>query len=495
MPNRFIGRDGGIPGRLIQSGVTTMPISTLVLLGYAVLLLALGALLSRGVKHSSQFFIAGRGLGPGLIFSTLLAANIGAGSTVGASGLAYREGLSAWWWVGSAGIGSAILGFSVGPRIWHVAREHNLYTVGDYLELRYNRAVRDLAALLLWMGSLVILAGQFIAIAWILYVTLGTSKPLGCALAALVTTAYFAAGGLHASARVNVLQLAVKLAGFSLALCFLWFAGHSWPWLKSAVTDPGLPPGYWSFGGAGAPSILNYICMLAPSFLVSPGILQKLFGARDARSVRIGVALNAAGLFLFAIVPVLMGLIAKAGYPHLANSELALPTLVMHELPWWLGGLLLGAILSAELSAADAVLFMLTTSLSRDLYQRRLRPDAGETGLMQAARATAVFCGLLAAGLGIVIPNVISALSLFYTLLTAAFFLPVVAGLYWEKVTARAMFFAMVVSLLVCFACAAFPSGGGFLGLPPTALGILAGTAILAGDAFIPRGSISRRGD
>src|SRR5438094_7948742 len=105
-----------------------------ILISYAVLMIALGALVSRRVHGSSDFFVAGRGLGAGLIFSTLLAANIGAGSTVGAAGLGYRDGLSAWWWVGSAGIGSVILALTVGPKIWSVAKEHNLYTVGDYLE-------------------------------------------------------------------------------------------------------------------------------------------------------------------------------------------------------------------------------------------------------------------------------------------------------------------------------------------------------------------------
>ena len=55
-----------------------------------------------------------------------MAANIGAGSTVGAAGLGYRDGLSAWWWVGSAAIGSLILAFPVGPRIRPIAAEHNL---------------------------------------------------------------------------------------------------------------------------------------------------------------------------------------------------------------------------------------------------------------------------------------------------------------------------------------------------------------------------------
>ena len=65
-----------------------------------------GVALGRRVKTASDFFVARRQLGPGLIFSTMLAANIGAGSTVGATSVGYSEGIAAWWWAGSAAIGS-----------------------------------------------------------------------------------------------------------------------------------------------------------------------------------------------------------------------------------------------------------------------------------------------------------------------------------------------------------------------------------------------------
>src|SRR6185436_1974576 len=105
--------------------------------------------MGRKVKSTGDFFVAGRRLGPGLLFATLVAANIGAGSTVGATGLAYRDGLAAWWWVGSAGIGSLFLAFFVGPRIRRLAAEHDLHTVGDFLEFRYGGAVRGMVAALL----------------------------------------------------------------------------------------------------------------------------------------------------------------------------------------------------------------------------------------------------------------------------------------------------------------------------------------------------------
>lgn len=79
---------------------------------YSATIIALGLWTARLIRGSRDFFVAGRSLGPGLILASMLAANIGAGSTVGAAGLAYRDGLSAWWWVGSAGLGSVV--FEIG---------------------------------------------------------------------------------------------------------------------------------------------------------------------------------------------------------------------------------------------------------------------------------------------------------------------------------------------------------------------------------------------
>lgn len=459
----------------------------LILIAYAALMMMIGVLVSRGVRASSDFFVAGRGLGAGLIFSTFLAANIGAGSTVGAAGLGYRDGLSAWWWVGGAGIGSVILALTVGPKIWRLAKQHNLYTVGDYLELRYDRRVRGLVALMLWAASLTILAGQLIAVAWILSVVAGTSKPVGCLIAAVVITTYFTLGGLHATARVNVLQLTVKLAGFVIALLFLLNADHGIGGLKSAATTvvgPDHVDSYLSFTGKGWPWVTKYLVTLVPSFLISPGLLQKLFGARDERAVRAGVGANAVALLLYAIVPVLIGIIARARFPGLTNHELALPTLLTEALPLWLGALLLGAIFSAELSAADAAMFMLSTSLSKDLYKAFLNPSAPDETLMRVARGSAIAAGAAGALLAIVLPTVITALTIFYTLMVAALFLPLIAGLYTKSVDAGAAIATMLISVVVTFAIEMISNGQGVGGVPSLIVGLAIGAlAMLAAKA------------
>ena len=141
----------GIPGYPAARDLR-VNLHLVVLSAYSLGLIGLGLWIGRRVRGASDFFVAGRALGPGLIFSTMLAANIGAGSTVGATSIGYSAGIAAWWWVGSAAIGSIVLAVWIGPAMRRIAAAHDLRTVGDYLEFRYDATVRGVIAVLLWIG-------------------------------------------------------------------------------------------------------------------------------------------------------------------------------------------------------------------------------------------------------------------------------------------------------------------------------------------------------
>ena len=149
------------------------------LIGYSAALTALGLWIARRVRGPADFFVAGRKLTWPYIAATMLAANIGAGATVGATGLAYQQGVSAWFWNGSAGIGSLLLATLVGPRIWKLAAERGYLTVGDFLDDRYGQSVRVIIASLIWFGALFILAGQLLLGAAVFSVVAGLPKWAG----------------------------------------------------------------------------------------------------------------------------------------------------------------------------------------------------------------------------------------------------------------------------------------------------------------------------
>jgi SSS family solute:Na+ symporter len=228
--------------------------------------------------------------------------------------------------------------------------------------------------------------------------------------------------------------------------------------------------------------------MLGPSFVVSPGLLQKVYGARDDRAVRIGVGANAAVLLAFAFVPPLLGMIARVLHPDLPHRDLALPILLVQDLPLLVGSLGLAALFSAEVSSADAILFMLATSLSRDLYRRFVNPAASDRQVLSVARGAAIAGGVLGVALAIVLDTIVDALTIFYTVLTVSLFVPVVAGLYTRR-PGRVEALAAIgtgVTLIAVLRLASAGAGWGWL--TPATIG-LAGAAAAFVVVFVARAS------
>lgn len=452
------------------------------LLGYAALQVVLGLWLARAVRGTAGFFVADRTLGPGLLFATLLAANVGAGSTVGATGLGYTHGLAAWWWVGAAALGSLVQAFFVGPAMRAQSAAHDLRTMGDWLNWRYDRRARAAVSVLLWVGALAILAGQLIAMAWVLESITGIPKAWAASLGGAVVMAYFASGGLRGAVGVNVVQVTVKVVGFGVALPLVLGAAGGWGHLRDGATAAGLwNP--WLHEATGWPLVF----VLGPAFVVSPGLIQKVFGARDDTAVRTGVGLNALALLCFAPIPALFGLAARALHPGLANAEMALPMLLSQDLPTAVGALALAALFSAELSAADAVLFMLSTSLARDLWQGTLKPDASDAQVLRVVRWAAVGAAVVGVVIAVAAPSVEGALRVFYSLMSAGLFVPVVGGLWWRRASANAGFAGVLGGVIGMLAARWYGAG-----LPPWCPPSLVGIGVSAA-AFLAVGLIRPR--
>ena len=427
------------------------------ILGYAILLILIGWFVGSKVKSSAGFFVAGRKLGTGLLSTTLIAANLGAGSTVGVAAIAYKSGVSAWWWIGSAGIGSMILAFCVGPKIWRIACRYDLYTLGDYLDKRYSKVFRGLFSGMMAIGTLALFSGQLLGIAWILDVVAGVPKTVGVIAGAVVTTLYFAAGGLLSAAIVNIVELVVILAGFLIALPYIYGFVGGWTGLTSKVVqnlpDAVQQASFFSMDGIGVTVIVGYLVMLVPSFFISPGLIGKVFGARDEHAIRWGTATNGVAQLLFAIIPVFIGMAAFAAFPDLPRADLALPTAMKEMMPFSIATLALAAIFAAEVSTADAVLYMLATSVSNDIYKRFLNPLVSDEGLLKFSRIVTLLSGVLGVLFALKLGSIISALTIFYSLMSVSLAAPLVFGLFTRRASNAGAILASVCGIVLTLFC------------------------------------------
>ena len=452
-----------------------MSIYALLIAAWCLAQVGVGLWISRRSRNSADFFVAGRSLSAGAIFATFLAANIGAGSTVGATSYAYDNGLAAWWWNGSAGIGTIILAVWVGPRLWRTAREHNLYTVGDYLAFRYSEGLRGLTALFIWIGSFFILSGQLTGAAAVLTVVYGWPAWLGGLVAIAIVTIYFGAGGLLGSAWVNRVQIVVILAGFLVAALLGVAGAGGW----DAVTAANA--GHLNFWQGQRPDMgWPLIFLLAPSFFLSPGLVQRAFAARDERNLRIGIAVSGVALMLFAFLPVMIGMAARAQFPALANSQTALPEMLRSGVPPWVGALALAAVFAAEISSADAVLFMLSTSGARDLYKRFVNRDASDAQLLRMVRVIAVLAAVIGYVLIFVVGTVIGALQIFYSVMTVSLFVPILATLLMARPSTIGAYMSVGVGITTLFAAGWLTGGKGYGWATPVFIALLVSAVAFA---------------
>jgi len=134
-------------------------------------------------------------------------------------------------------------------------------------------------------------------------------------------------------------------------------------------------------------------------------------------------------------------------------------------------------VFSAEISAADAGLFMLTTSLSQDLYKRFLNPAADDRHLLTVTRGAAVGCGIIAVLIAIVSPTIIGVIGIFYALLGVSLFVPILAGLYSRRAGTPEAAAAIAAGVATMLAVQLTTGGRGVAGASPALVGIVAASA------------------
>jgi SSS family solute:Na+ symporter len=245
--------------------------------------------------------------------------------------------------------------------------------------------------------------------------------------------------------------------------------------LSGMLANPNLPATFGDIMHSNGPSSgWMWIITLGPAFVISPGLMQKAYGASSEKAVAKGIGVQAIALALFAFIPALLGMAARAIHPGLTDPNVVLPTLFVEALPAGLGAIALAAVFSAEVNTCDALLFMLATSLSQDLYKRFLKPDASDKQLLVVARLAAVLGGVGGVLFALELATIIDALRIFYTILGVTLLVPVVGGLYVKRAGMPEALTAMGAGIATLFVVK-YGVTPHYASVDPTAAGLVAG--------------------
>lgn len=352
-------------------------------------------------------------------------------------------------WGGLAAVIGYALG-SVSPRLVMIPLGKRMreliphgHTLTEFLMARYGRPMYALALFIMLFYLFIALSAEVTAIAKL--VTMLAPVPLWATAAIVMGTTllYTTYGGLRSSIFTDQVQMMVIVPLLIALLVVGWqAAGGATPTIEALqakapqlldLTDP-----------IGIKAGLTFFVAILLTGIFHQGNWQRIYAARDVRSMRNGFLLGGVlvGPFIF-----LMGLfgLAFVGLAPGGDSSIALFSVIMPHAPAWFVIALIPLGLSLVMSTADTAISAVSSIIAVDL--RRLLPQASSLTMKRLARWLVL---LMAIPVMIVASQGYSVLYLFLLadLLCSAAAFPVFYGLFSKRHDGRTATWATISGLV-----------------------------------------------
>jgi SSS family solute:Na+ symporter len=434
------------------------PLDVALVVLYLVGVTVLGLWLSRGVKSSKDFFLAGRTLPWWAVGMSLVVSDM-----VGLAADGYRYGLVMMNFdlIGCV-FPVLVAAFLFMPFLWMAG----VYTVPEYLGRRYNAQVRTFFAAIWGFFMIGTVGTIFVSAAVMFEALLGWNFWFSVGVTAVLVGIYTTVGGLKAVVVTDTLSCVVLIVGASL-ICILGLVEvGGWSGMRETIGQMDftehhfhlvLPADHPDFPWPAVLLGLGFV--LGPAYWMgNQAIVQRTLGTKSQSQARASYVFCAVLKLLFPVLLVVPGLIGLA----LLHGELGnpadwsegvgnrvLPMLVVRLLPTGVLGLVVGAFLAGVLSNLDSYINSASTLVITDLYCPFVS-DRPDRHYLLAARALVIV--FLAAGAGVawaihVLPIFGSVYEAFQTFMT--FFQgPLLALLLLGMLTRRATQWGGLVGLI-----------------------------------------------
>jgi SSS family solute:Na+ symporter len=430
---------------------------SLSVLDWIVLSVVMGGSLSFGLymayrkkasQNSTNFFLGGRAIKWPIIGASLFATNIGAEHLVGLSGDSYRYGLAA----GSVELTCAItLGFACAI-LFPYYMKNKIFTIPEFLELRYSRRARTLfSGLMLVISIMTKLAFTLFAGALVLNSVLGWNVMTTVFYIAIGVAVFTIIGGFTAVAYSDAIQVIIMIAGSTIMLFIGLDKVHGWDGLMEKV------PEMMTIAKPGD-QVYPFWGILATAFYAGIfywGIdqvnVQRVLAAPDLKNARWGsmfaILLKLLPIFIFA----LPGVIAYALFPGELQGDETKQTFVLllnNLLPSGLRGLLLASLMAALITSLIAVLNSVSTLIVRD-FILEFRPDFPERKQVSFGRYIILIVTFLGIGAAWLVYKNEEGLYKYLQTITAYLVIPVFPAIFFGIVSKKVTLKGAAVSVLV----------------------------------------------
>jgi SSS family solute:Na+ symporter len=454
-------------------------IQVIIIVLYFALTVLIGVMSMKKAKTSDSFHGAEMGL-----FAIIAASAgewLGGTATTGVSEYGFDYGLSGAWYTISNGIGVFFLAMLFAK----LYRSLNSVTVPGIIEKFFGVKARSVSSILLTIVMLAVGLSQMVAAGKLGESLIGVPFVPSVIVFAIIFIVYTLAGGMNAVASTNKMHLFVMYGGVIIAVIFavsrLGGLGNLVDGLDSAniseatraaaaeagqAVKEASSGSFFSMITIGFSRVSSWVIASLLGACTAQAGIQPVLAAKDIHTAKKASIITAFVTAPFGLFTAFLGIAARSMFNRgdmlwtesgqLINGKTALPTLMLHihenEIVGGIvGGLVLASILAAILSTVSPIILSAGTMVTKDLYQRVLKPKATDAEVLKMSRITTAISGVICTLGAIALVNLSAVLDIVYAAysLRGAIFVVVLLGIYWKKASEKGACWSMVLTGVV----------------------------------------------
>ena len=415
----------------------------------------------RETRQASDYMLAGRQMSPFVMAMSYGATFISTSAIIGFGGAAGMFGLPLLWLTFlNIFVGIFLAMAFLGKRTRRMGISLDALTFPELLGQRYqSRFLQGISGLIIFLFIPVYAAAVLIGISRMLEVNLGVGFTPALLIFTAVLAIYVITGGLKAVMYTDAFQGSLMFIMMAILVVFTYAKLGGVTAAHQALGDlAGQVPAQLKAGGMlgwtqgatyGTPLWLaiytTIIYGVGVGVLAQPQLAVRFMTVASDRELNRGVLFGGIFILVMTGVAFVVGALSNViFFQHSGqvainaaqgNMDKIIPLYVSQFLPPWFGVLFLLAMFAAAMSTLSSQYHVGGTSLGRDLYERGLGAQDGNS--ITVTRLGIGVTILVTAIWGLVLPpSVIARATAFFFGLCAAAFLPAyLLGLYWKGMT------------------------------------------------------------
>lgn len=403
----------------------------------------------RASKNMKSFFVASRRLTIPVLIGVGAASWIDSWSIVGLAECGTTMGICILFiYVIPNTILRLPLALWVGPLVRDKMPDW-VITMPDLMEYLYSRNTKLVMAIgmmcpVLYEAALLTAGGQVIA-----YVT-GINMWMAFAILGIIVVIYTSLSGMFGLAVTDMVQFVIMsvAAGVLCLGMYFHFDGFGAIFQQAGEINPNFTT---ASGGLNVMEILSW-SIGAVAMYANSQSYQRFGSSKSGGDIKVAYSCIMLFSVVFSTIMVLAGMAALVQYPDVAaeSPSQAFWAIVFETLPVGLRGLFVASLLSAVMSTVSADYLITGAVVVHDIYRGFINKNLTDKGEVIATKVVIAIIGILIIFATYFWQDGIS--KAYYYIggfQVAAFFVPLIFGLFYKKKTAAAGFWSLLLSIVM----------------------------------------------